>query len=72
MLLDKKRYIAVEFTVTLIRCLRKNLLEPDEPLVIQSCEQIQQYYIDGNIDKSLFKEIKSILSDLKVAFRFRM
>ena len=53
----------MEFIVTMVRCLRKGLLEPNEPLIMEACKQIEAYYQDGYIDKELFRDITDMLYD---------
>lgn len=70
MKMTHERFNAVETTVTLVRCLRKEMLEPNEPLVLATCQQIESDYKSGYIDKALMQEIADKLSDLKCQYAF--
>ena len=70
MKMTHERFNAVETTVTIVRCLRKGMLEPDEPLVLATCQQIENDYKAGYIDKALMQEIADKLSDLKCQYAF--
>lgn len=70
MRMTHERFNAVETTVTLVRCLRKEMLEPSEPLVLATCQQIENDYKAGYIDKALMQEIADKLSDLKCQYAF--
>ena len=72
MLLTSQRYIAMELAVTLIRALRKDLLQPDEPLVDACIEQIHDYYRQNFYDTELMEEILDILKYLGVKNLFEI
>ena len=60
----------MEFISTVVRCLRRHLLEPDEPLIEMSCEQIRQYYMEDYIDPDLYGEVIEVLSELGVEYEW--
>ena len=70
MKMTHERYTAVDMTVTLIKCLNKGILEPDEKLTLATCEEIERYYKAGYIDKALMIEIADKFASLKCQYAF--
>lgn len=70
MKMTHERFTAVEEAVTLVKCLRKGMLEPNEPLVLAACQDIERQYKEGHIDRGLMVEIADKLSDLKCQYAF--
>ena len=70
MKMTHERYIAVDMTVTLIKCLNKGILEPNEKLTLATCAEIEKYYKAGYIDKALMIEIADKFASLKCQYVF--